>query len=1077
MPVRQVRIVPIHEIDEAETAHFIVMELVEGQTLRSMISEQGHVPLESLTHIGTQIARALAVAHAAGIVHRDIKPENVMVRADGCVKLLDFGLARTIGVDQSRRETTTLGTAPGIPFGTVNYMSPEQARGDAVTVATDIFSLGVVIYELATGQRPFPAASEPGVLHQIASERPQPPSHFNPAIPKTLERLILQMIEKDERLRPTAAEVEAALSGIVESDHARISVARRRHTVGREKELAGLRAAFHSAITDHGLLLCVTGEPGIGKTTLVEDFLGELLSDARRCCVGRGRCSERLAGAEAYVPWLEALESLLRCECGEAVARAMRLLAPTWYHWIAPLGVGNRPPGETAADALVSSPERMKRELCAFLENVTRVGPLALFFDDVHWADVSTIDLLAYVGANLEAWPLLIIASYRASESPLVDHPFARIKLELQARGRCREMVVPFLTSDDVGEYLALEFPDHRFPGDLQAAIQRRTEGNPLFTVELVRYLRDCGVIADAHGHWALAQPLPEVPRDLPESVRSMIQTRIAQLGETDHRLLVAASVQGFEFDSTTVARALGMNAAEAEERLDQLDRVHGLVTPVNEQQLPDRTATVRYRFVHVLYQNALYASLRPRRKAELSLAVAETMARSYGQQDFTIASELAILFNAARNFERAADYFLSAAQQAADRCANREAVVLARRGLDAVGLLPDTPERLLRELRLQVTLGPALMTTIGWGSPKVEAVYLRAQTLCHEVAETAQLFPVIWGVWQYRLARAEYRTARDLGQQLLALATKVQDPALLLMAHHSLSNTEWQSGDFERARIHAEHAVAIYVPEKHHALAASYGGYDSGVANRSRLAVNLWLLGYPEQALERSGIALRLARDIGHTTSIVLALAFDAMVHQHCRDVKSTRQRAEEAVSLATEAALGAWLAWGTALRGWAIAAEGRPEEGIADLQQALAGWTAAGVGGLRPYFLTLLADAYAKAGERSQALATVAEALTITDRTGEGYMRAELHRLKGELLEDPVEAEACLERAIDVARTQGAKSFELRAMTHLCRLRAQRGHEAEARRMLAGIYGWFTEGFQTGDLREARALLNGRR
>jgi adenylate cyclase len=192
---------------------------------------------------------------------------------------------------------------------------------------------------------------------------------------------------------------------------------------------------------------------------------------------------------------------------------------------------------------------------------------------------------------------------------------------------------------------------------------------------------------------------------------------------------------------------------------------------------------------------------------------------------------------------------------------------------------------------------------------------------------------------------------------------------------------------------------------------------------------------------------------------------------------VKRTRQRAEEVVSLATEVALDAWLAWGTALRGWAIAAEGRPDEGIADLHQAVAGWTAAGVGGLRPYFLTLLADAYAKAGERSQALATVAEALTITDRTGEGYMRAELHRLQGELLEDPVEAEACLERAIDVARTQGAKSFELRAMTHLCRLGAQRGHEGEARQMLAGIYGWFTEGFQTGDLREARALLNGRR
>jgi serine/threonine protein kinase/predicted ATPase len=1078
-------IVTIHEVGETETARFIVMELVDGQTLRAMMRKpapsdvEGPASLESFADIGLQIARALAVAHAAGIIHRDIKPENVMVRADGYVKLLDFGLAHTVDARAAQSETeTTLETAPGIPFGTVDYMSPEQARGETMTWATDVFSFGVVMYELATGQRPFTADTEVGVLHQIISGLPHPPSRLNPGIPRTLEGLILQMLEKDARLRPSAVEVEAALSGIVGTRNRAESrrpahPGERRHTVGRQHERAELRRAFDATTVGRGRLVCVAGEPGIGKTTLVEDFLSELPADGPPCCIGRGRCSERLAGAEAYLPWLEALESLLQGECREPVARAMKLLAPTWYHWVVPLAAVNGPPAPAISDAPLLSPERMKRELCAFVQNVTQLRPLVLFFDDVHWADVSTIDLLAYVGTKFEALPVLIVASYRPSELLLADHPFVRIKLELQARGACTEMTLPFLTTDDVERYLALEFPEHRFPADLQAAIQARTEGNPLFTVELVRYLHDCGVIGEKDGHWVLARSLPEFHRDLPESVRSMIQTRIAQLDEADHGLLVAASVQGYEFDSATVSRALGMNGAQTEERLDRLERVHGLVTLVREQQLPDQTLTARYRFVHVLYQNALYASLRPTRKVLLSGAVAESLIASYGKQDFTIASELAILLEAARNFERAAEYFLLAAEQAAHRSANREAVVLARRGLDTVGLLPQTPQRLSQELGLQIVLGPALMTTVGWGAPEVEAVYRRARELCHQVVETAQLFPVIWGLWQYWLARAEYQTARELGEQLLALASKIQDPALLLMAHHALSNTDWQSGDFERARMHAERAVAIYRPHEHHSLAALYGGHDSGVANRSRLAVNLWLLGYPDQALARSRDAIALARDIAHSTSVVLALVFDAMILQQCRDVNGTRHHAEEAVSLATDLALGPWLAWGTALRGWATAAEGRAEEGIADLQQAVAGWTAAGVGGLRPYFLALLAEVYTKTGQRDRAVATLAEAFAVTRQTREGYVQAELHRLRGELLADPVEAERCFVRAIEIARRQKAKSFELRAVMSLSRLRAGQGRVADARQILAAIYGRFTEGFETGDLTQAGALL----
>jgi predicted ATPase len=664
------------------------------------------------------------------------------------------------------------------------------------------------------------------------------------------------------------------------------------------------------------------------------------------------------------------------------------------------------------------------------------------------------------------------VSAYRPAELLRVSHPFVGVKLELQGHGICRETLMSLLTSSDVDRYLVLTFPGHTFPPALANRIHQRTEGNPLFMADLVRFLRDRGVLAEREGRWNLVGELPAIEGALPESVRSLIEKKIGDLSEIDRTLMSVASVQGQEFDAAVAADVLGMDLTEVEERLESLDRTHGFVRLVDGRAFPDNTFTLRYTFVHVLYQNALYASLRPTRKVAWNAAVAQALLRHYGAQCGVIASELAMLFEAARDFERAAEYFLVSAQQAAADSTNTEAVVLARRGIVAVELLPESPERAQRELRLQTTLGPALMSTIGYGAPEVEAAYIRARELCRQIGKGPQSFTVIYGLYQYWLARADYRTCRELAEQLLRIAQKVQDSTLLIPAHSAIGNTLGFLADFDAARTHAEQLIAIYDPAHHHALAALYSGFDLGVGSRGGLAVNLWALGYPDQAVRRADDAIALARDLSHTSSTVLALNWAAMVHQHRRDAERTLQHAEAAMALAAEE-LGPWLAWAMMLRGWAMSQQGEGEEGITQIRHGLAAWSAGGIACLVPYFLSLLSEAQAALMQADAALSTLAEALAITERTREGYAESELHRLRGELQADPDEADASFQQALDIARRQHAKSYELRAVRSLRRLDRKRNKRTGSDRLLSEIYGWFTEGLDTIDLKEAALLL----
>jgi predicted ATPase len=393
------------------------------------------------------------------------------------------------------------------------------------------------------------------------------------------------------------------------------------------------------------------------------------------------------------------------------------------------------------------------------------------------------------------------------------------------------------------------------------------------------------------------------------------------------------------------------------------------------------------------------------------------------------------------------------------------------------------------------MTLGPVLMALKGGGAPEVERVYTRARELCERVGEPAELFRVSWGIWYLYNLRGEQQRARELGEELLSLAQRIQDPDLLLEAHHALWAILFYGGELVAAQPHLDQGLRLYDPQRHRLHAARYTGHDPGVCCRMVAAQAFWLLGYPDQAVAHSQGALDLAQQLDHPFSLTVALTFTAMLHHCRREAPFTHARAEAALTLATAQDFPQQLERARPLRGWALAARGHGEEGIPQIRQALAADRSTGATRDRPYNLALLAEASMQAGQTTAGLEALAEALALLATSGVCWWEAELHRLRGELLlqaggqrpesrgvthhaalhmpQAAEEAEACFQQALAVARRQQAKSLELRAAMSLARLWQQQGKQTEARALLAPIYGWFTEGFATVDLQEAKALL----
>jgi tetratricopeptide (TPR) repeat protein len=699
-------IVTIHAIEEVDGIDFIVMEFVEGQNLKSQIQSDGALPLARLLDIGIQAADALEAAHQINLIHRDIKSANILITPRGHAKVLDFGLAKVIRtvarqVDAEAPTLTNL-TDEGTVLGTAAYMSPEQTRGQHLDGRSDIFSLGCVLYEAATRSLPFGGPSMLSIMHAIATADPLAPSRVRPELPREFDLILERAMAKErehryltagemaQALRDLRASVTSGWQGgpiVYDKDLVEASVA---PFVGRRPELIRLESLLRQAIDGNGRVALISGEPGIGKTSLADEFLRRARSLFPSLSVARGRCVEQYGTGEAYLPFLDAISALLHGPSRERLAPIMVASAPTWCSQLPVVFSSTGAVEKLQQETIGATKERMMREMGDALSRFASISPVVLLLEDLHWADPSSVDLLRHLSQRISNQRLLIAGTFRPEDIERSNHPLKNFKAEMQAHKLCEEIALDSLGPEHIQDYLNATYAPHSFPAEFATHIHDKTEGHPLFATNLLQYLQERGDITRTNEHWSLIRPISEMVLELPESVRSMIGRKVDSLAEEEKRALQYASVEGQEFHSTIVAGLLGIDEVDLEEMLAQLEKTHRLVVTLGETELPDGSLATRYRFAHALYQNFLYGGLVAKRRMMLHRKAGEELARRYGKRAAQIATQLALHFEQGRDFERAIEFLIRAGDNATAFYANSEAADHYTRALNLTGKLPD---------------------------------------------------------------------------------------------------------------------------------------------------------------------------------------------------------------------------------------------------------------------------------------------------------------------------------------------------------------------------------------------------
>jgi tetratricopeptide (TPR) repeat protein len=603
-------------------------------------------------------------------------------------------------------------------------------------------------------------------------------------------------------------------------------------------------------------------------------------------------------------------------------------------------------------------------------------------------------------------------------------------------------------------------------PAEVVEQIVSRTDGVPLFVEELTKTVLESGLLTDAGDRYELNGPLPPLA-----TLHDSLMARLDRLAPVKEVAQIGATI-GREFSHTLVAAVTPMSANLLEDALEQLVQ-SALV--FRRGALPEAT----YSFKHALVQDAAYQSLLKSRRQQLHARIAQALEERFPDVGQAQPEVLARHLTEAGLAERAVPYWRRAGELAAGRSANLEAIAHLSKGLELIAMLPDAPEHLTEELALLLAIGGPLMANKGFAAPEVERTYSRASALCDQMGRSDELFPVLKGLWSCYLVRGEYQRVYDLAEQLVALADEQGVPIQRALARRARGTALFFLGRFTDATavlddgIAIDDAVAAWEDPAH----LLHYTVRAGAACRLYSAWALWYLGFPDLALQKVEAGFTLAQRLAHASGLAFALVWAAALHILRREFDLAYRRAEAAVEITRKHRMSAWFGHATVCRGFALVGLGQKREGIAQIQTGLAAWHVTGARLLDTQWLGFLAEAHLQAGQFAASLDVLGRAAEVAAETGECHYQAEVYRLRGAVLAETGEAAegaSWLRRAIDTARSQQAKSLELRAATSLARLWSEQGRRAEAYDLVAPIYGWFTEGFDTADLKEARALLD---
>ena len=869
----------------------------------------------------------------------------------------------------------------------------------------------------------------------------------------------------DEATRAWAALRASSIASRFEALHASSMTT----LVGREEEFGLLLRRWARAKNGEGQVVLLSGEPGIGKSRLTAALLESVLAEPHTCL--RYFCSPQHRDSALYpiIGQMERAAGLAhddspraRLDKLDALLARTSTSAPDAALFAEMLSLTND--GRYPTTELMPQLRRQRtlQALTAQMEALTRTGPVLMIFEDVQWIDPTSLEALGRAVDQIRSVRLLLIMTFRPEfDPPWIGSPHVTA-LTINRLGR-----------RDIEAMISRVVGDKLLPPSIQQDIIERTDGIPLFVEEMTKAVLE----AESEGaaeHVVTAVPSPALA--VPSSLHASLMARLDRLGPAKELAQIGAAI-GREFSHALLAAVVRKPEGELESALDRLIAA-GLLF---RQGIPPHAT---YLFKHALVQDAAYGTLLREPRRALHARIAETLESHFAETADSQPELLARHCTEAGLIEKAAGWWGKAGQRSLARSALVEAAEQLTRALGQIATLPPSAELRRAEIRLQVALINPLLHVKGYAAPESKAAVERARLLIERAEALGEpsedpllLFSVLYGSWVASFIAFNGDVMRELATRFLELAKKQGATVPIMIGHRLMGTTLTATGDIAKARAHHDQGIALYDPAKHRPLVTRFG-QDAGVTGLSFRSLTLWFLGYPEAALADTDHALKIAREIGQAATLMFALAVTNFTRIFCRSCATASARIDELIALADEKGALQRKAEGVTQKGCVLALIGEASDSVQTITSGITAWQSTGATVWVPLYLSYLAKAYAELGQIDDAWRCIGEAIKTIETTKERWYEVEVYRMAGEIaLKSPeraTKAEAYFGQALVIARAQQAKSWELRAALSMARLLSAQGEPDKATDLLAPVYGWFTEGFDTSDLKEAKALLD---